>query len=270
MRTVQRRAVQCECVQSAADRRRHERAARSRHGSLCVTAALHSSNGARDAVEWSKGSRPTVTRATASLRLATSAPRAARPEPPSLRRSGRGRNRHLSTMSAVPDSLELRTESTRGRGLFARTAIAPGGEVLRSPLHAHALSTRLLSAFCGQCLAPASLQADALQRCSACRVAHYCSERCARTAWTGGHKTECRALRACASAGPPDPALGVFVPDTPVRALARLLWAKSGREEAWVRSRPQEVVSDLAVVRGRADAVSCAAVARLVPISQID
>ena len=147
----------------------------------------------------------------------------------------RGCSERLPTMGHVPDNLELRTDATRGRGLFARTAFAPGSEILRSPLHAHALSTRLLPAFCGQCLKPASLLADGLQRCSACRVVHYCSERCARTAWAGGHKAECRALRACATAGPRDPALGVFVPDTPTRALARLLWAKAGRDGAWVR-----------------------------------
>lgn len=138
-------------------------------------------------------------------------------------------------MDRVPEHLELRTNATRGRGLFSRQAIAPGSEVLRSPLHAHALSTRLVSAYCGQCLATGSIQPDGLQRCSACRVAHYCSEGCARTAWASGHKTECRALRACATAGPRDPELGVFVPDTPIRALARLLWSKSAQDGTWVR-----------------------------------
>lgn len=130
--------------------------------------------------------------------------------------------------------LTLFTTAGHGRGL-QRARDAPGAqagdELLAVEPHASVLSTAQADMRCHYCF----VKRAALQRCSGCKFARYCSAACQRSAWTKArHRDECPALQrwfaAAKEAGhaPADPGAAV-------RVLAQLVWhrRKHGVQSAW-------------------------------------
>lgn len=153
-------------------------------------------------------------------------------------------NSTMTLYAQLPPSLQVRTTPNKGRGLFSSQAARPGTVLASFEPHSTALSTSCLLSHCSYCHREAPLDDTGarreLLRCSGCRIARFCDAECQRKAWTvDEHKEECKALQRMKKAGAAsdDAKFGfTAVPDTPVRALARLLWRRSGRDEAWVRA----------------------------------
>lgn len=84
-----------------------------------------------------------------------------------------------------------------------------GSLVLSSPLFSHVINAPVSHLVCDHCLARPSLMDDdpnsssaRLDRCSGCRVVHYCTKPCQRQAWRK-HKHECKYLKNVAPRVPP-------------------------------------------------------------------
>ncbi|GAA5848967.1 hypothetical protein JCM9279_004679 [Rhodotorula babjevae] len=126
----------------------------------------------------------------------------------------------------LPSSLEVRTLPGRGRAILAKAPFRPGQTLLATAPLVSALDNLHYSTRCSTCyraaddldaaLPPANRK---LLQCSLCHVVQYCTPQCQKRDWPV-HKLECAALRAAAKASNGNKT----VPDTPVRALGRLLW----------------------------------------------
>ncbi|GAA5853074.1 hypothetical protein JCM8547_000191 [Rhodosporidiobolus lusitaniae] len=122
----------------------------------------------------------------------------------------------------LPSFLEVRQLPRRGRGVVAKQTISPGTTLfLTSPI-VSVLDNRNLATHCSFCFRSRddTEQQKSLLQCSACRIAQYCNPTCSTVDWKL-HKHECKALRAASKATGRR-----VVPDTPVRALGRLLWKR--------------------------------------------
>ncbi|GAA6009589.1 hypothetical protein JCM10207_004115 [Rhodosporidiobolus poonsookiae] len=122
----------------------------------------------------------------------------------------------------LPSFLKVQQLPNKGRGVVAKRKIIAGSTLLTtSPLVA-VLDNRHVPSRCSYC---SRAQDDAEQQkpllqCSLCHVVQYCSGACQQADWKL-HKKECKALKAAAKA-----AGKKVLPDSPVRALARLLWKR--------------------------------------------
>ncbi|GAA5900303.1 hypothetical protein JCM8208_005320 [Rhodotorula glutinis] len=126
----------------------------------------------------------------------------------------------------LPSSLDVRNLPGRGRGIIAKTAFRPGQTLLATAPLVSALDNLHYSTRCTSCYRAADDLDSALPpakrkllQCSLCHVVQYCSSQCQKRDWPV-HKHECAALRNAAKASNGKKT----VPDTPVRALGRLLW----------------------------------------------
>lgn len=98
------------------------------------------------------------------------------------------------------------------------------GDIVISCLpYAHVLMGKERGRRCDECFMAGSLRERTLNRCSKCRIAHYCSPSCQRSAWSL-HKPECEAFLRTK----PD------VPTESVRLMARLV-LKYERKEHLVK-----------------------------------
>lgn len=78
-----------------------------------------------------------------------------------------------------------------------------GDVLLTSKPFVYLVSSSLKSLYCDYCLAKKGR--NGLQRCSGCRLEHYCGKECQAAAW-GLHRLECRHLKRVAPRVPPDAA----------------------------------------------------------------
>lgn len=161
---------------------------------------------------------------------------------------------------AVPQTLaenpniEVRFVDGRGRGLFwmprdGQTA-EPGTSLFRHVPELSILDSRRISKHCYTCFSRADGTTHvSLQRCSGCRVVHYCGTVCQRRGWPS-HRPECKALQARTrhrhangSGTHTQHHLSEIDPGTTVRLMARA---------AWERSRVgSQVWKDLNTLQGR-------------------
>jgi hypothetical protein len=129
----------------------------------------------------------------------------------------------------LPDWLCVKEDPIKGRGLYAKQRIKKGTTLVKATPAVSLLDLNNLPLYCSQCG-----QETALKHCTGCRAVSYCSVSCQRAAWAEVHKLECPALKRFSTTYKPDrPGMKVAVPETPVRALAHLLWKKSLRDAAW-------------------------------------
>ncbi|KPV72663.1 uncharacterized protein RHOBADRAFT_55751 [Rhodotorula graminis WP1] len=126
----------------------------------------------------------------------------------------------------LPSSLEVRILPGRGRGIVANAAFQPGHTLVTTAPLVSALDNLHYSSRCSSCYRAADDLDSALPparrkllQCSLCHAVQYCTAQCQKRDWPV-HKHECAALRNAANAT----AGNKPVPDTPVRALGRLLW----------------------------------------------
>ncbi|KAF7329367.1 hypothetical protein MKEN_00198200 [Mycena kentingensis (nom. inval.)] len=132
---------------------------------------------------------------------------------------------------SIPRSmLEIRRDSDKGRGLWAKRNLGAGHTILALPPYASALSTANLTTHCSLCTRP-----GASKRCPRCQIVHYCNSTCQTADWTL-HQLECAALRRC-MAPPSTSEQEAGIPNDAIRCLARGMWRrrKKGFEGDWVR-----------------------------------
>ncbi|KAI0263133.1 hypothetical protein BC834DRAFT_828026 [Gloeopeniophorella convolvens] len=131
----------------------------------------------------------------------------------------------------LPSSVDIRSSSERGRGLYAKERLKKGRVVLNTKPHIYVLSTKNLQHFCSSCVAPAP--EAGLKRCTQCKNLWYCNATCQNSDWAL-HKKECAAMQRWA-AGAPSP--DVAIPAEPIRCLGRVLWwkQKKGLDSVWTR-----------------------------------
>ncbi|KAF7289807.1 hypothetical protein MIND_01355000 [Mycena indigotica] len=128
---------------------------------------------------------------------------------------------------SIPSSLlEVKTDATKGRGLWTKQRIPSGQNILALLPYAAALSSGKLSTYCSLC---SSASVSPL-RCTQCQMVYYCDATCQSADWPV-HKFECPALRRCIPASATeetseDMAQGVAIPGDAVRCLARMMWRK--------------------------------------------
>jgi len=91
-------------------------------------------------------------------------------------------NRFLHTKD-----IELRAVRDNEVGVFAVRDLPAGTLILDSPPFAFTLSQQHHRTHCHYCFEPG----NALQRCSRCKYAMYCSVDCQRAAWRDHHRVEC-------------------------------------------------------------------------------
>lgn len=126
----------------------------------------------------------------------------------------------------------------RGRGIVAQAHFKPGQTLVATAPLVSTLDNLSLPSRCSHCYrAPDDLDGRSssskqLLQCSLCHIVQYCSPACQKHDWPV-HKKECAALRRAAKASGKKRS----VPDTPVRALARLLWTREVKGEDLVRLR---------------------------------
>ncbi|GAA5900110.1 hypothetical protein JCM5296_002059 [Sporobolomyces johnsonii] len=137
----------------------------------------------------------------------------------------------------LPASLQVRLLPGRGRGVIAQQGTpSPGTTLLSTAPLVSVLDNRNLFERCSACFRTPEDTASqkSLQQCSLCHVVQYCSSTCQHSDWSL-HKHECKALRAASKtkAGS-SRSVRPVVPDTPVRALGRLLWKRElAGSELW-------------------------------------
>jgi len=130
----------------------------------------------------------------------------------------------------LPASLDVRTTSEDGRGIWAKKGFAAGDIIFITKPHVHVLSSRNLDSLCSSCSSPGT---NNLRRCTRCRVVWYCDSQCQNNDWQT-HKKECEALKRWADGAPtPD----VAIPAEPIRCLGRLLWSKQKHKSGSVWAR---------------------------------
>ncbi|GAA6049194.1 hypothetical protein JCM3770_003304 [Rhodotorula araucariae] len=126
----------------------------------------------------------------------------------------------------LPSSLEARQIPGRGRGVVAKDPLTAGSTLLATAPLVSTLDNLSLPVRCSSCFRAADdldvpVAKQKLLQCSLCHVVQYCSAACQKNDWAL-HKKECHALRNAAKNGEKKSS----VPDTPVRALGRLLWVR--------------------------------------------
>ncbi|KAF7324115.1 hypothetical protein MKEN_00633900 [Mycena kentingensis (nom. inval.)] len=129
---------------------------------------------------------------------------------------------------SIPRSvLEIRRDSDKGRGLWAKRNLGAGHTLLALPPYASALSTSNLATHCSLCT-----RLGASKRCSQCQIVHYCDSTCQTADWAL-HQLECAALRRCMASSEQE----AGVPNDAIRCLARGMWRrrKKGFESDWAR-----------------------------------
>ncbi|KAI5475460.1 hypothetical protein MNV49_001351 [Pseudohyphozyma bogoriensis] len=148
-----------------------------------------------------------------------------------------------ATTSDLPSTLDVRETPGRGRGLFAAQGsrfIAGSTLISTAPL-VSVLDSRNLASRCSRCFRASEDFEDQreLLQCSVCKLVKYCSASCQTADWTA-HKLECKALISYSAAALAGGAKGngtTPVPDTPVRALGRVLWAMAAKGGELVKSQ---------------------------------
>ena len=147
------------------------------------------------------------------------------------------------------DLLEIREDSHRGRGMFAKKRLEPGSIFIQMQPHLAMLDKRHLPLLCSHCMLDNKQTQPTLRRCSACKAIFYCSQvrkfatrrllindscqACQKADWQPDrHKMECVKLqewyKMCKAAGRP---LSEHIPETPVRALGRLIMLKEHMDD---------------------------------------
>ncbi|GAA6036402.1 hypothetical protein JCM8097_001703 [Rhodosporidiobolus ruineniae] len=119
-------------------------------------------------------------------------------------------------------NLEVRRLPGRGRGVVTKRTLSAGTTLLTTSPLLSALDNHNLGSRCSFCFRSQddTEHQKPLLQCSLCHTIQYCSATCQSADWKL-HKKECAALRAASKQ-----AGRRIVPDTPIRALARLLWKK--------------------------------------------
>jgi SET and MYND domain-containing protein len=173
---------------------------------------------------------------------------------------------HDSLYKLLPVSVEIRSSTISGRGMWMKDKALPGeqryyfkssysllgaGSIMMSvEPHVVVLSSQYLDSYCSFCCGPAT--SSGLQRCTKCRTLWYCgavrahnldhvqaikfmSQVCQNKDWTM-HKSECTALQKWASSAPSSE---LAVPSEAVRCLGRIMWTqkRKGLGSAWVCDR---------------------------------
>ncbi|GAA5910028.1 uncharacterized protein JCM6883_000528 [Sporobolomyces salmoneus] len=130
----------------------------------------------------------------------------------------------------LPSSLSVRTVPGKGRGIVAEDSFTPGSTLLSTTPLISVLDQRNIFQRCSACyrLSEDTAAQKPLLQCSRCHIVQYCSGACQQQDWYL-HKSECKAMRnmsALAKEKGEKPRGGQYVPETPVRAIGRLLWKK--------------------------------------------
>ncbi|GAA5964675.1 hypothetical protein JCM3765_004349 [Sporobolomyces pararoseus] len=150
-------------------------------------------------------------------------------------------NRVDYSHSDLPSSLSVRSIPARGRGILAESSFTPGSTLLSTTPVVSVLDNRNISQRCSACyrLSEDTVAQKPLQQCSLCHIVQYCSPTCQNQDWKL-HKFECKAMRNMSSLAKEKgkgKGKSPYVPDTPVRAIGRLLW----RSEAEGKSFRKQV-----------------------------
>ncbi|KAJ6614749.1 hypothetical protein B0H10DRAFT_2165021 [Mycena sp. CBHHK59/15] len=129
---------------------------------------------------------------------------------------------------SLPKYLEIRTNETSGRGLWANEGCKPGSVILAIKPHAAALSNQCLDSHCSRCFG--SSNTISLKRCTKCQLICYCDSSCQNSDWPL-HKHECAALQRISSSG------DASIPSDAIRCLGRIMWKrqKQGPTSDWTR-----------------------------------
>ncbi|KAH6571216.1 hypothetical protein BASA62_003987 [Batrachochytrium salamandrivorans] len=107
-----------------------------------------------------------------------------------------------------------------GRSLIATTSIKPGQEILIENPYVAVADDMGLDRICSGCFRAAAQ----MQRCSACKVLQYCTQKCQRTDWPI-HKMECTGFKA----------LYPRIPPSFVRLIARILYKRNSNLKEYER-----------------------------------
>ena len=113
---------------------------------------------------------------------------------------------HWSFGGSLPDTLQLRSDPSRGEGLFARRAISVLEPICSPPYTKFmAIETEKLQTTCYSCLIvtashvpriKGAVQEDVnLKSCSGCYEVRFCSKECQVLAWRAYHKHECKIFK---------------------------------------------------------------------------
>ncbi|KAF9819678.1 hypothetical protein IEO21_01943 [Rhodonia placenta] len=134
-----------------------------------------------------------------------------------------------SLHTALPDFLDVRQSSERGRGIYSKSTHKPGTVLLAVKPHAAVLSTPYLDSYCSFCCGPTP--SAGLKRCTRCKTVWYCDHKCQSDDWPS-HKNECSALQKWASTAPSQ---DVSIPSDVIRCLGRILWTQceKGSSDHW-------------------------------------
>ncbi|GAA5874153.1 hypothetical protein JCM16303_005755 [Sporobolomyces ruberrimus] len=141
----------------------------------------------------------------------------------------------------LPPSLSVHSIPNRGRGIIVNEAVIRGSTLLSTTPLVSVLDNRNLSQRCSACCRSSEDIASRkpLQQCSLCHIVQYCSSACQHQDWSL-HKFECKAMRQMSviakeqgHATGKGKGKGPYVPDTPVRAIARLLWRSEVEGESF-------------------------------------
>lgn len=136
----------------------------------------------------------------------------------------------------LPSYVTVESREKRGRGLFLTKPVKRGTPIVKATPACAILDLNNLNDFCSFCGIDAAHLDKPLLQCSGCKSLKFCSAGCQKSAWCAEeHKLECAALQSYAKAHGPDKKRGLqrSVPDTPIRALGRLIWTKSVKGDAW-------------------------------------
>ncbi|KAH9249416.1 hypothetical protein BASA81_012863 [Batrachochytrium salamandrivorans] len=107
-----------------------------------------------------------------------------------------------------------------GRSLIATTSIKPGQEILIESPYVAVADDMGLDRICSGCFRAAAQ----MQRCSACKVLQYCTQKCQRTDWPI-HKMECTGFKA----------VHPRIPPSFVRLIARILYKRNSNLKEYER-----------------------------------
>lgn len=152
----------------------------------------------------------------------------------------------------LPAYVSIETREKRGRGLFVTKNVKRGTPIVKATPACAIFDLNNLQGFCNFCGIEAAHLDKPLLQCSGCKSLKFCSAACQKAAWKPEeHKLECAALQRYSKAHGPDKKRGLqrSVPDTPIRALGRLIWSKSVKSEGWwaqilaLQSREQDPLS---------------------------